>query len=282
VYAVESKSETKVFIRIMNLSPTLFQIEPISVGKKTYSEKDLSIELRCLKQQLKTYGLIEDEDYVINNGEYPRTSPEYKVKFQGKSLVIRALFAIPSDLIQFSVNHYDTPTNSGDLEKIKNKYAVTLPQKQCFYPEVKWVKEAQLQVFTNLKGEIKALHKAFINITSSVINQLDSDIEILSERTDPLFDNTNLSVLVSALQNAYNEEKSKPTVLPNSLFNFFSKESLILADYEKIIKKYAINTPQLYNLESSYNPKPILEKIQACYQQIGSKTGESFGIDCKK
>lgn len=261
----------KVFIRITNLSDDFLQIEPISLKGSSHTY-DLSIELSILKTQLKEYGLNLDEDYVVNNGPYPSTRPEYKIEFRGKSQVVRALNKIPTDFINFSglQNGRYRSENKNDLEKNKITIALKLTPKNCFVSEIDCVQQAQKTMFNNLVNDIAGIHNLNLKANSPVIKQLNDDMNTLSKREDKLFDNTNFMLLMAALHNAISEEKEKCTISTG----IFVKESTLSPKYQEILVKYANHVPQLLK-PTQYSNKfdPNMQNINTCYQLINPKMG---------
>lgn len=260
----------KVFIKVTNFKNDFLQIEPISRNGIEYTY-DLSIELSSLKFQLKEYGLNMDEDYVVNNGPHPATKAEYKIEFKGKSQVVRALHKIPGDLFNFSRLEYGSNKceNKNDLEKYKLAITLQLTSKTCFDSEISYVQQAQKIIFTKLIDDILNIHSPYLKGNSPVINQLNNDMNILSTRADPLFNNTNFMLLMASLHNAILEEKLKCTVPQSSFSNLLAKESKLLPEYEKVLNKYASHVPTLFKSTPYLNKyEPNIQNINACYQLL--------------
>lgn len=272
----------KVFIKIIKLSADLLQIEPVAVKNNSYRNSDLSIEFSTLERQLKEYGLVLNEDFVANHGPYPSTGREYRFDFIGKSLVVRALHAIPADIIQFEHSPYSNNQclNKNEYEKYKSNFALKLTSKNCFHSETICVQQAQTIMFNTLLNDIVAVHTPFSKGNSQVINQLKYDIEILSTRQDTLFVNSNFMLLMAALQNAASDEKEKNTITQSSLAGLFGKESKLYPEYEKLIVKYANYFPQLFKA-TQYSNKfdPITQNLNVCYQLINPKNSNIININ---
>jgi len=246
-----------VIIKIIKLTSNELMIEPKKSESREY--RDLSIELRDLKRQLTGYKLVEGEDYTYYPGSYPNTSPEYKLQFSGKSLVIRALYSIPIDLWEFDRNSYGSvPVSKEQFAEMRLQFAMTVTSKLCYHNEIAWVKAAQKTIFESLATAIYKLHNT-INKSSTVIACLTADMQNISQREDLPFENSNFILLMAALSKAIHTEETTPTVTVKKLL-IFESESKLLALYENLLKQYMPYVPKSINLLSQYQKVEFLRQ----------------------
>ena len=247
-----------VTIKIIVIDPKLLVIAPSSL-----SDSDLIDKCRILEKQLIEYGLVVDVDYVRDSHTF---------KFRGECQVVRALYAIPSEVIQ-EVPYLYGLDKSGQLAK-KSLYALNLTPKSCLYSEVKCVKQAQKEIFNQLVNDIHDIHKPYSSIKSAVIEQLAKEILFLSSRQqDDIFEDANLTLLFCALHQAYCQEKSRSTVKPD-IFSVFRNESKLASRYDELIQKYIAYIPQHLKEVSNNQPRLISAKLSETYLKIN--------IDIKK
>lgn len=200
-----------------------------------------------------SYGLLENQDYEIDMGSTPNTSPDCSVVFSGEFRVLNALFSFPIEML--------------GQENRKYSYALQLTKNNCNKFSTPFVFEAQKKYFDDLKNDITNLHKDY-NKQHPALIQINNDISILSERKDVLFDFNNFNLLVSALHNAIESEKSD---LKNQKSgNILAPTSYLLIKYEALIKKYTSLMPSLFSRENTGRLLPYSDKLKICYNQIGS------------
>lgn len=260
-----------VVIRLISLSNTELKIEPQRIGFKS-PFADLSTELNQLKRQLFTHGLCEGIDYTQYSGPSPSTCHEYKLQFTGKSLVLRALYAIPIDWIEFSettkLSGWGIDITKPDFEMMRMSYATSIHSRECFVSEVPWVKTAYQRSFEELIGAINQVHRQFSK-NSPVIEQLKREMTALIQKPDELFESANFHLLLCCLYKAMKKEEADPTVFEKQLVTF-NKKSKLLPHYEDLIKNYASRSPQIFHKEASttgYGPnEPLYRETYAKVQ----------------
>ena len=262
-------------IKLIVLSNEELIIEPIrdedlhiysSYGRSS----DLSMELSKLQEYLNNLELIEKRDFVRIIGPYPNTEPQYQLKFFGKSLVLRALFTIPIEKIQFEqvTNNYNSARiTQKDFERQRLQFAVKISSKECFHSEVIWVKKAHQCLFEELKKGINAAHGEY-NQLSSVMIQLNRDMKFISSKAnneDEFFKHSNFLLLLASLYEARLKEKF-PEKRKSMFLSIFSSVTTLLNKYETLLSQYRDVAPPEYSEELEFKIlKPIGSSMRGNY-----------------
>jgi hypothetical protein len=218
-----------VKISIISLSPDEMIIAPALIDRWT---KDNSAEMPMLKEQLKNIGLLENEDYTIDSKtSYTNHS---QIKFNSKSIVVRALWTIPAEMIELS----DLHISLGQYNKAKLVYATTLPQKLCYVPDQQFREKAYNDFYLYVKSEINKVHAAESKHTTVIMQKLDHDLLFVEQKViENIWSNTPKSHLaLVCLIKAYKDEIANPSLREGGISGFFKKTSRLAPLYEAIIK----------------------------------------------
>lgn len=165
-------------IDIISLSTDELIIQPISESSR--QDPCLYSELKKLKLYLTTCDLIENDDYIslYDPFQSSRSDTIYRLKFPGKSLVLRALYSIPKDAFNlvgfcgFSMQHYN---------HVLINAALTIRNSECTLYDLKFVKQCDLEMLVSIENEVNKIHNQF-HTPSEIMTQLDRDLQFIKQR----------------------------------------------------------------------------------------------------
>lgn len=262
-------------MRVKRLADDLLDFEPVMLKDARIISNEEAVP--SVKQYLAKHGLTEKEDYkVVEDKESHYGSYGHKrflIQFSGKSLVVRALWSVPQDLIDF-----ETPSISRQrYVEAKQVYAVKISAKECFEHDTQFVREAHAEDYRQMKQVIQQIHneaaaKTEMKQVSLVVQTLNTDlffIDQIKENTNPRIMSKSYLALVS-LAYAHEQEKAKPTlcVKKNAISNMlFKPESSLLPLYRAALDLVC------RAMNSTYEKK-LPQFLQDYQEQVAAKQKE--------
>lgn len=240
-----------VLIKLIKLKNDELIIEPIRNENLSNHphEYDLSIELAELKKQLAQIELYEGKEYVRITGPYLNTSPDYRLQFTGKSIVLRAIYTIQKELIEFSPYNGTVPVSINELEQFRLIFATKISDRECTVYDKAFVDKAFQILFDELKQAIVKVHSDFKQ-PSKIINQLQVDINCISAMDNTnSFKNPKFLLLMASLSQARILEKAELTIQEKKILSIMKGNSLLLPKYDALLMQFAPFTPGDYSEE---------------------------------
>lgn len=218
-----------VNIHIVSLNQNELVIEPKM--KDSWSH-DNSIDTATLKDQLKKAELIEGDDYRVDRASSGYANSRLQIKFQGRSTVVRALWTIPIDMIEFDNYLCTKPI----FNQAQLTYATTLSKKECTVHDEQFKHKAYAEFYNYIKGEISKIHAPEEKQTT-VMQQLDKDLMFI-EKSIPenVWERPRSHLALASLVKAYKDEEAKPTLVESG-FSLFKKASRLAPRYKTILEK---------------------------------------------
>jgi hypothetical protein len=204
------KKEEEMHIKIIACEMDKYIIEPIKSKSPTLygfsPQSDLSMELSGLKKRLleNKPPLKEGSDYEVYRGPWPNTDYLYQLKFSGKSQVLRGLFAIPVNWIDFNASYFELKSKASPKAYFERKrlvFAMQISSKECGVSEMHIVEEANALLLQDVMREVNKIHQE-TKIHSPVIEKLNHDLNLISQRKDAIFGDSNFKFFSAALRHA--------------------------------------------------------------------------------
>lgn len=240
-----------ILVKIIKLTSDELIIEPIrntEVHDKRplYRplDRDLSVELRQLKIELaQAHQLQEKVDYTEvpierSYWNYDNYGP-YHLKFSGKSAVLRALSTIPALRINFTSQSYPLYT-AINYQEARYRYATQISEKECTAFDMKFVKQAYLDLYNYLNDQIKEIHDKSTP-HSAIIRELIANLEYIKELQSEECATPKYMLALSSLQYALTRELAERQTVAS--YRVMKGDSILAPKYQQLIYKiYAIST----------------------------------------
>ena len=229
-------------IKIISLNTNEFIIEPVrdeNLHKGSLSsDSDLSIEIRALKRELesKEINLTEPADYESVKNALHESYPKYQLRFAGKSLVLRALFALPISQIQLareSHSTFQTGITNSMFEFMKLNYATQITERECFAFDVKLVQQVQLDILSAINSLTQNVHATFSKL-SPLMEQLNHDLAAINKiDNEKIWETPKYLLAIASVVKAMTEEQALVTQYEPYLI--MKGASTLYPKYEKIL-----------------------------------------------
>jgi hypothetical protein len=233
--------------KVITLHEKAFEIEPMRAPElhQSYSgmHSDLSMELSQLKRELAQapIGLVENADYSLPKGE-SYIPHHYRIRFDGPSLVVRAMHSIPEDRIAFE-SSYGSYLTSQKYKQYLILFSYKITAKECFAHDLQFVLKASHDCLMYLQSELAKAHAKFTQ--SEVMRRLDEDLDKIDHlQNENYFDCSKYLMAVASLVVAYKTEKDSPSQF-NKTLGIFKSDSTLAPEYQRLFKTLQTLTPFL-------------------------------------